>query len=50
MPEQLIRMLLADGVAEGVKTLEITNKTIFCTVFPRLMFGQFKERKDNSRQ
>lgn len=49
MAGQLIRMFLADGVAEGIKTLEISNKTIFCTVFPRPMFGQFRERKENSR-
>lgn len=49
MPGQLIRMFLADGVAEGIKTLEISNKTIFCTVFPRPMFTQFKERKENDR-
>lgn len=46
---QLIRMFLADGIAEGIKTLEISNKTIFCTVFPRPMFEQFKVRKENGR-
>lgn len=49
MPGQLIRMFLADGIAEGIKTLEISNKTIFCTVFPRPMFEQFKVRKENGR-
>ena len=49
MPGQLIRMFLADGIAEGIKTLEISNKTIFCTVFPRPMFNQFKVRKENNR-
>lgn len=49
MPGQLIRMFLADGIAEGIKTLEISNKTIFCTFFPRPMFEQFKVRKENNR-
>lgn len=49
MPGQLIRMFLADGIAEGIKTLEISNKTVFCTIFPRPMFEQFKLRKENIR-
>ena len=49
MPGQLIRMFLADGIAEGIKTLEISNKTVFCTIFPRPMYEQFKSRKENNR-
>lgn len=49
MAGQLIRMFLADGVANGIKTLEISNKTIFCTVFPRPLFTQFKVRKETQR-
>jgi len=49
MAGQLIRMFLADGISEGIKTLELSNKTIFCTVFPRPMFEQFKHRKENNR-
>ena len=49
MAGQLIRMFLADGVMEGIKTLEVSNRTIFCTIFPRTMFEQFKKRKEYER-
>ena len=49
MAGQLIRMFLADGISEGIRTLEISNKTVFCTVFPRPMHKQFKTRHENDR-
>lgn len=44
MPAQLIRMFLVDGNAEGIKTLEISNRTIYATMLPRPLFSQYKQR------
>lgn len=33
MPGQLIIMFLADGVADGIKTLEMSKKTYFVPYF-----------------
>ena len=44
MSGQLIRMFLAGDDSEGIKALEISNKTVFCTVFPRPMFEFIKSK------
>jgi hypothetical protein len=41
---KLIRLFLVDGDSDGIKTLEISNMTIYATCFPRSMFGNFKKR------
>lgn len=46
MPAQLIRMFLLDGNAEGIKTLEISNRTIYATMLPRPLFSQYKQRRE----
>jgi len=49
MAGKLIRMFLADGKMEGIKTLEVSNETILCTVFPRPLFEAFSQRKECER-
>ena len=49
MSAQLVRMFLVDGDPEGITTLELSNSTVYCTVFPRAMFNKFKERKENNK-
>jgi len=49
MPGQLIRLFLADGKADGIKTVEISNRTIFATMFPRPLYPQYKLRNEYPR-
>ncbi|MFV0402205.1 MAG: GIY-YIG nuclease family protein [Oscillospiraceae bacterium] len=49
MPGQLIRMFLVDGNPQGIKTMEISNRTIYATMFPRALFHQYRERPEYSR-
>lgn len=49
MAGRLIRLFLADGDADGIKTMEISNLTIFGTMFPRPMFDQFKKRREANK-
>lgn len=46
MAGKLIRLFLADGDAEGIRTIEISNMTIFGTIFSRPMFDEFKKRQE----
>ena len=49
MAGRLIRLFLSDGNADGIITMEISNMTIFGTIFPRPLFDQFKKRKESDR-
>lgn len=46
---QLIRYFLVNDNAEGIRTLEISNKTIYCTIFPRPLFKEFARRQENNK-
>lgn len=44
-----IRMYLANDSTDGLKTLEISNRTIKCIVFPRPLLKDFLRREDSNR-
>lgn len=46
---KLIRHFLVDGDADGMRTLEISNHTIYCTIFPRTMLKKFASRPEYSK-
>lgn len=49
MAGKLIRLFLVDGNPKGLRTLEISNMTIYTTIFPRSKLKQFLHR-DESRK
>lgn len=44
MGGKLIRLFLVDGSPNGIKTLEISNMTIYATIFPRPKLKEFLKR------
>lgn len=46
MTGQLIRLFLAEGKPDGLRTVEISNRTIHGTIFPREKLKQFAERSE----
>ena len=46
MSGKLIRLFLVDGNPNGLRTLEISNKTIFATIFPRTKLKDFLNRAE----
>jgi len=44
MSGKLIRMFLVDGKASGMKTIEISNMTIYATMFPRPLIKEYSLR------
>ena len=46
MSGKLIRLFLVDGNPNGLRTLEISNKTIYATMFPRTKLKDFLNRSE----
>lgn len=46
MSGKLIRLFLVDGNPNGLRTLEISNMTIYATVFPRTKLKEFLKRDE----
>lgn len=49
MPGKLIRLFLVDGNPNGLRTVEISNMTIYATIFPRTKLKDFLKRYEASR-
>jgi len=49
MSGKLIRMFLVDGKANGMKTIEISNMTIYATMFPRPLIKEYSQRESASK-
>lgn len=49
MSGKLIRLFLVDGNPNGLKTLEISNMTIFTTIFPRNKLQEFLRRGESKK-
>lgn len=48
MSGKLIRLFLVDGNPNGLKTIEISNMTIYATIFPRSKLKEFLDRSESS--
>lgn len=46
MSGKLIRLFLVDGNPNGLRTLEISNMTIYATIFPRTKLKEFLNRSE----
>lgn len=46
MSGKLIRLFLVDGNPNGLRTLEISNMTIYATMFPRTKLKEFLKRSE----
>lgn len=46
MSGKLIRLFLVDGNPNGLRTIEISNKTIYATIFPRTKLKEFLSRAE----
>lgn len=46
MSGKLIRLFLVDGNPNGLRTLEISNMTIYATIFPRTKLKEFLKRSE----
>lgn len=46
MSGELIRLFLVDGNPNGLRTLEISNMTIYATIFPRTKLKEFFKRSE----
>ena len=46
MTGKLIRLFLADGKPDGLRTVEISNLTLYGTIFPRTQLAQFAGRPE----
>jgi hypothetical protein len=49
MSGKLIRYFLADGNPNGLRTVEISNMTIYGTIFPRTKLDQFEKRDSSNK-
>lgn len=49
MAGRLIRLFLVDGNPKGLRTVEISNMTIYTTVFPRAKLQDFLERDESKK-
>lgn len=45
----LIRLFLVDGSPNGLKTIEISNMTIYTTIFPRAKLKEFLNRPESKK-
>lgn len=45
----LIRLFLVDGNPNGLRTVEISNMTIYTTIFPRTKLKKFLERNESKK-
>ena len=46
MSGKLIRLFLVDGNPNGLRTIEISNMTIYATIFPRIKLKEFLNRSE----
>ncbi|GAA4058174.1 GIY-YIG nuclease family protein [Amphibacillus indicireducens] len=49
MSGSLIRLFLVDGNPKGLRTVEISNMTIYTTIFPRTKLKEFLERNESKK-
>lgn len=49
MTGKLIRLFLAEGKSSGLRTVEISNMTIYATIFPRTKLKEFSERESANK-
>lgn len=49
MSGKLIRLFLVDGSPNGIRTVELSNMTIFTTIFPRTKLKDFILRKESNK-
>lgn len=49
MSGSLIRLFLVDGNPKGLRTVEISNMTIYTTIFPRTKLREFLERNESKK-
>lgn len=49
MSGSLIRLFLVDGNPKGLRTVEISNMTIYATVFPRTKLKEFLSRNESKK-
>lgn len=42
-------MFLVDNQPEGIRTLELSNSTVLCTIVPRQLLPKFSARKEAGR-
>lgn len=49
MSGKLIRLFLVDGNPRGLRTVEVSNMTIYTTAFPRVKLKDFIERDESQR-
>lgn len=49
MSGKLIRLFLVDGNPNGLRTVEISNMTIYATIFPRTKLKEFLSRSESKK-
>ena len=49
MSGKLIRLFLVDGNPNGLRTVEISNMTIYTTIFPRSKLKDFLQREESRK-
>src|SRR5699024_9950279 len=49
MSGQLIRLFLVDGNPNGLRTVELSNMTIYTTIFPRTKLREFLQREESEK-
>lgn len=49
MSGTLIRLVLVEGNPNGLKTVELSNKTIYGTIFPRTKLKSFLDRSESEK-
>lgn len=49
MSGKLIRLFLVDGNPNGLRTIELSNMTIYTTVFPRTKLKEFLQREESEK-
>ena len=46
---KLIRLFLVDGNPKGLRTVELSNMTIYTTIFPRTKLKEFLQREESQK-
>lgn len=49
MSGKLIRLFLVDGNPKGLRTVELSNMTIYTTIFPRTKLKEFLQREESTK-
>lgn len=49
MSGKLIRLFLVDGSPNGLRTVELSNMTIYTTIFPRTKLIEFLQREESTK-